>query len=167
VRETEKVDASWDDRVAAFWASADDSDPGLLSTMRRLVEERPADDPDALYEWASVHDFLGRESDAVPLYRAALRAGLSGDREPQAIIQLASSLRNVGEADAAVVLLKGQGENAATGAAAQAFLALALHDAGHSAEALRVALKALAPTLPLYGRVVARYADELTEDHTD
>jgi len=127
------------------------------------VEERPETDPDALYEWASVHDFLGREEDAVPLYRAALDCGLSGDREPQAIIQLASSLRNVGEPSAAVGLLQSHPENPITGSAAQAFLALALHDAGQSGEALRVALTALAPTLPLYSRAISSYAAELSD----
>ena len=49
-----------------------------------------------------------------------------------------------------------------------AFLALALHDAGRPTEALAVALRRLAPTLPEYGRAVAAYADELTErDGTD
>jgi tetratricopeptide (TPR) repeat protein len=158
------MDQSWDDRVALFWASADESKPDLaLAAMKRLVEERPDADPDALFEWASVHDFLGREADAIPLYRAALEAGLSGDREPQAVIQLASSLRNVGDASAAVVLLEGRTEDAVTGSAAQAFLALALYDAGRADEALRVSLKALALTLPLYRRAVSSYADELTE----
>lgn len=126
--QTDPMDSSWDDRVASFWASADDENPDLtLTAMRQLVEERPKTDPDALYEWASVHDFLGRGEDAVPLYRAALDGGLSGDREPQAIIQLASSLRNVGEPSAAVGLLQSHPENPITGSAAQAFLALALH----------------------------------------
>jgi tetratricopeptide (TPR) repeat protein len=153
---------SWDARIDAFWASADPTRPDeTLATMRGLVAERAADDPDALYEWASVHDFLGREAEAIPLYRAALHTGLAGDRRPQAIVQLASSLRNAGDADAAVRLLEAHAPHPVTGAAAQAFLALALHDAGRPAEALRVALTALAPTLPLYSRAVAAYAEDL------
>lgn len=160
-------DKSWDERIAIFWASADDSkaDTTLLA-MKRLVEERPANDPDALYEWASVHDFLGREAESIPLYRAALEAGLSGDREPQAVIQLASSLRNVGEAQAAVDLLDGRPQEAVTGSAGQAFLALALFDAGQPRAALQVALHALAPTLPLYRRAILSYADELTDNNS-
>lgn len=118
-------------------------------------------DPDATYEWASVHDFLGRESEAIPLYREALANRLSGDRHPQAIIQLASSLRNVGDAQAAVDLLQDFPQDTAAGAAGRAFLALALYDAGQPGAALRIALKALAPTLPLYGRAITSYADEL------
>ena len=159
--------ANWDERVDRFWQTASSERPELaLETMRALVAERDADDPAALYEWASVHDFLGREAEAIPLYRAALDHGLSGPRRPQAIIQLASSLRNVGKAGAAVDLLSGQSADEITGDAAQAFLALALHDAGDSTAALRTALLALAPTLPLYSRAVAEYANSLrTKDH--
>jgi tetratricopeptide (TPR) repeat protein len=150
---------SWDDRVDAFWASTDAREPqSALAGMRRLVDERPETDPAALYEWASVHDFLGLEADAIPLYRAALDAGLAGDREPQAIIQLASSLRNVGDPEAAVQLLEGRTDDPMLGPAVQAFLALALYDAGRPRDALQVALGALAPTLPRYRGAVAGYA---------
>lgn len=156
---------TWDARIDRFWESADEDQPDLtIETMRRLVDERPSDDPDGTYEWASVHDFLGREVEAVPLYRKALADGLSGDRRPQAVIQLASSLRNVGEAREAVELLQDAAPDSVTGDAARAFLALALYDDGRPGEALRVALKALAPTLPLYRRSVSSYADELTEE---
>lgn len=74
--------------------------------MRALVDERPDGDPDTLYERASVHDYLAKEHDAVPLYCAALRGGLTGPRQPQCIVQLASSLRNTGEPEAAIELLE-------------------------------------------------------------
>ncbi len=165
----EPTGETWDDRVDQFWASADKDKPDLaMAAMGRLVEERPVADPDAAYEWASVHDFLGRESDAIPLYRAAIANGLDGDRYPQAVIQLASSLRNGGDPGSAIDLLRRQTPNAVTGSAAQAFLALALHDAGQDGDALRVALNALAPTLPLYGPAIVSYANGLvdgTEEH--
>ena len=160
--------ATWDERVASFWSTADDTQPEpTLRAMRVLVAERPADDPDALYEWASAHDFLGLEHDAVPLYRAALDRGLAGPRRPQAIIQLASSLRNIGEPDAAIELLRDLPSDAVTGDAAQAFLALALRDTGRHDEALRTALLALARTLPRYARSVEAYATALTEQHPE
>jgi tetratricopeptide (TPR) repeat protein len=154
--------SSWDDRVDAFWALADRNRPeAALSEMAALISERPGDDPEALYEWASVHDFLEQETEAVPLYQRALELGLTGSRRPQAVIQLASSLRNIGEPEAAVRLLEGAESDSSIEPAARAFLALALHDCGQHAQALQVALQALAPTLPAYGRVVAAYADEL------
>lgn len=155
---------TWDERIAAFWDRADDAYPQeVLDDMRILVEERDTDDPDALFEWASAHDFLGREREAIPLYRKALDLGLSGDRLPQAIIQLASSLRNIGVPAAAVELLQNAPTSAITGDARQAFLTLALHDCGDHDAALRVALESLAPTLPMYGRVVSRCAAGLTD----
>lgn len=156
------MSASWSERVEQFWELVDDNKPDLaFAEMGSLVQERPGNDPDATYEWASVHDFLGCEVEAIPLYRKALANGLSGDRRPQAVIQLASSLRNVGEAREAVGLLKDLADDTVAGAATQAFLALALHDTGQSEAALRIALKALAPTLPLYSRAVSSYADDL------
>lgn len=128
--------ASWDVRIDSFWASADDTQPeAMLRGMEALVAERADDDRDALYEWASIHDFLGREDAAVPLYRAALSHGLQGPRRPQAIVQLASSRRNVGEPAAAVELLERHPSDPVTGDAAQAFLALALRDCGRHDEA--------------------------------
>ncbi|OUE20746.1 Tetratrico peptide repeat protein [Clavibacter michiganensis] len=153
----------WDARVAAFWAGADDERAHeTVALMRALVAERPADDPRALYELACAHDFVGREEEAVPLYRAAIAGGLDPEHEPLAVIQLASSLRNVGDAAQAVALLEALPDDAHA-AARDAFLALALHDAGRPTEALAVALRRLAPALPEYGRAVAAYADELAD----
>lgn len=153
----------WDARVAAFWATADDERADeTVAAMRALAAERPADDPRALFELACAHDFVGREAEAVPLYRTALDGGLDPEHRPLAVIQLASSLRNVGEAEQAVALLEAMPDDAHA-PARDAFLALALHDAGRPTEALAVALRRLAATLPEYGRAVAAYADELTE----
>jgi tetratricopeptide (TPR) repeat protein len=159
---------TWHDRVEEFWSSADKNKPDLvMAAMRQLVEERSEADPDAIYEWASVHDFLGQQAEAIPLYRAAIANGLDGDRSPQAIIQLASSLRNEGEAESAIDLLQGRATDTVTGSSSQAFLALALFDSGRYRDALRVALDALAPTLPLYGPAVSRYANALVEPPED
>jgi tetratricopeptide (TPR) repeat protein len=156
---------NWDARIKDFWANADDTDEeATLATMKALVGERPAGDPAAIYEWASVHDFLGRESEAVPLYQRALEGGLDDSRRSQAYVQLASSLRNTGRPEEAVLLLERLEGDALVGDAPKAFLALALFDAGRPGDALRVALDALARTLPLYGRAVRRYAEELPSD---
>ena len=155
---------TWNERVKQFWVTFGDTEPeAALTAMRALVDERPPDDPEALYEWGSIHDSLGMGSEAIPLYRAALDGGLAGVRRPQAIIQLASSLRNMGEPEAAVELLRDLPADDVTGDSAQAFLALALRDAGYQDEALKTALKALASTLPRYRRSVERYANALTD----
>lgn len=162
----------WEERVAAFWETADDGDPAaLLRNLRALIDERGADTPEGLFELASGHDFLGEEGRAVPLYRSALDGGLAGKRRGYATVQLASSLRNIGEPEEAVRLLAAEFADPGVGAgtdpeddvtpAAQAFLALALHDAGRPTEALRVALLALAPHLSGYAHAVEYYATVL------
>ncbi|GAA1822474.1 tetratricopeptide repeat protein [Agromyces salentinus] len=157
------MDNSWDERVAMFWSTANEEDEAAtIAEVEALAAERDPGDPAALFERASAQDFVGRESEAIPLYRAALAAGLGGSRKTQAQIQLASSLRNIGDTRAAEAILQHAEPDGAVGAAAQAFLALSLRDLGRHDEALRVALEALAPTLPMYGHAVAFYAAALT-----
>ncbi|MFS0867421.1 tetratricopeptide repeat protein [Microbacterium sp. 179-B 1A2 NHS] len=154
--------ADWDARVAAVWDLAEADRPDeLRAAMAALLAERAENDPAGLFERASVEDFLGEEAAAIPLYRAALEAGLDGERRSQAVIQLASSLRNVGDASAAIALLQRFPGDDPLAPAARAFLALALHDDDKPTRALRTALTELAPHLPAYGRAVAAYAAEL------
>lgn len=156
----------WEDRVAAAWASFDSrDDQANLALFDRLAAELAASDPTGLYERASARDALGLEAEAVPLYRRALDGGLPERRRRRAVIQLASSLRNVGQAAEAAVLL-----TAELGAAAdelddavRAFLALALADSGREREAVAVALTALAHRLPEYQRAVGEYARLLVQ----
>lgn len=54
---------------------------------------------------AGAYDSAGREEEAVAPYRIALAAGLSESEDLRARIQLASTLRNVGEHDEAVQIL--------------------------------------------------------------
>lgn len=159
---------SWGERVNEFWSQADGADRlALLAAMDSLVRELPPGDAAALYEWASVLDFLGREAEAIPVYRQTLEAGLDAERQPQALIQLASSLRNVGDPGAAIEILEQMQENPVTGDAHRAFLALALFDAERRDDAIRVALEALAKTLPVYADPVAAYARDLHSESTD
>ncbi|HZZ90203.1 MAG TPA: tetratricopeptide repeat protein, partial [Caulobacteraceae bacterium] len=112
---------------------------------------------------AGAFDSLGQEQQAEPLYRAALKGGLDPYRRRQAVIQHASTLRNLGRAAEAVALLhheRGEPPDDLSDAVA-AFLALALFDAGEPREALAVALNALAPHLPRYQVSLASYARAL------
>ena len=153
---------SWQSRVAAVWARAGStSDERLLAEIDALVDERGADDAAALFESASVRDYLDRESEAEPLYRAAIAAGLDDEREPQAVIQLASTLRNLGRPGEAVDLLGAllaEHEADRWTAPAAAFLALSLASAGRDRDAASVALVALSDSLPAYSGAVRRYA---------
>lgn len=131
--------------------------------MEALTAERPADDPVALYEQGSALDSTDHPGLAVDKYRRALQRGLSGQRRRQATIQLASSLRNLGQATESVTLLTAELATVSDDLddAVRAFLALALTSAGREREAVSVALTALAPHLTRCNRSLGAYAREL------
>jgi tetratricopeptide (TPR) repeat protein len=117
---------------------------------------------------AGARDAAGREADAEQLYRRALELGLDRERAVRARIQLASTLRNLGRADEALALLqvaRADAPKRLTGCIA-AFEALALLSLGRVQESTALLLRALAPHLPLYGRSVRAYADEIAPEHT-
>ncbi|MEY9850416.1 tetratricopeptide (TPR) repeat protein [Leifsonia sp. EB41] len=158
----------WRQRVDAVWATADErGEEGTVASIDALVVERPEGDPVALFEAAGARDFAGREAEAEPLYRAALANGLTEPERGQAIVQLASTLRNLGRPGEALALLRdlleAEPEHPLAGAA-HAFAALALFDDGLPADALRESLRALVPHLPQYGRAVEAYAAALDDD---
>jgi tetratricopeptide (TPR) repeat protein len=156
----------WERRVADAWASFDQrSEPEFVALIESLAAELPPDSALGDFERACAFDSTGRSDLAVPLYRQALDRGLPGERQRRAVIQLASSLRNLGQADESVALLRAE---LAAGAdhlddAVRAFLALALVDAGHGREAVSVALTALVPHLPRYRISLTEYARLLVD----
>jgi len=156
-------EADWERRVEALWTAIDDHDEAdFRAAMERLVAERPPGDPVGLFELASAFDSTGRPEAAAERYRAALDRGLTGYRRRRAVIQLASSLRNLGEVDESLALLKAERDTGfgELGDELAAFLALALTSAGREREAVAVALTALAPHLTRYTRSVAAYAED-------
>jgi len=155
----------WAARVAAVWADAGSlPEAAVEAAIESLVAERSSDDPVAIFELAGVRDYVGREAEAEPLYRRALELGLGEPQRGRAVIQLASTVRNLDRPEEALTLLRdefaGHSEHPLADAAT-AFAALALADTGAEREALVVALRALAPHLPAYGRAVTAYADDL------
>lgn len=157
------ADSAWQQNIDRFYEQDfDDDDPrGSIEKMHNLLSERPEGDAEALFELAGVHDALGLEDEAIPLYRRAIAAGLEGTSALRASIQLASTLRNVGESSEAVSILESMPDAGIDEGARQAFLALALHDEGRHGDALRTALLALIPTLDGYKRSLTDYAAEL------
>ena len=152
----------WERRVADAWERFDDLEP---AAFRALIEELAAAGPpaEALYERASAFDSLGQEEDAVALYEQALALGLGPDRRRQAVVQLASSLRNVGRHEDSLSLLEGELRQPSDDLddAVRAFLALTLTSLGREREATATALEALAGHLPQYARSVRAYASDL------
>lgn len=140
------------------------SEQEFLARMDQLLSELPPNSPIALFERASALDSTGHSDQAVPLYRQAIELGLDGQRRRRAVIQMASSLRNIGEAEQSVALLRaerGAGSDELDDAVS-AFLALALADIGREREALGLALTALSGHMTRYRRSLANYAQELS-----
>jgi tetratricopeptide (TPR) repeat protein len=113
-----------------------------------------------LYELGGEHDSGGREEQAIPLYEQALAAGLGGELRARCLLQLGSSLRNVGRVDDAVALLEEARREFPEFRPLRAFLALALHSAGRDRDALRELLETIADEGE-YERSLRGYAAEL------
>jgi len=165
-RRMQKIDPEWERRLAALWDSLDSSSgDAFVVQVEQLVAELPAHDPVGLFERACSLDSTGHSDLAVPLYRQALHRGLHGERRRRAVIQLASSLRNIGSAAESVSLLteeqKRQSDHLDDGVSA--FLALALVETGREREAVAIALTALSRHMTRYRRSVANYASHLVD----
>ena len=161
------MNGDWASRVSAVWSSAPElAELDLVAAIDELVAERAPDDAAAVFEAASARDYAGLEIEAEPLYRRAIDLGLDDATLPRAVIQLASTLRNLGKPGEAVRLLENQlhehPDDEWTGPSA-AFLALALASRGDERDAASVALAALAGYLPMYGNSVRSYAIELAQ----
>ena len=158
------TDPAWEERLAAAWDELDSlAGAEFRDRIEAVAAELPPGSAVAMFERAAALDSTGHPDAAVPLYRAALAAGLPGIRRRRAVIQMASSLRNLGATDEALRLLTGERDEGADELddAVRAFQALALADAGREREAVSVALTALAPHLPRYGRSLTAYAAAL------
>jgi Tetratrico peptide repeat len=162
-----RPDDAWEQRVAELWKAIDAFEPEEFRTrLDSLVAELPAGSAIGLFERGAAQDSTGHPDLAVPLYRDALRAGLAGTRRRRAVIQMASSLRNLGDASRAADLLRVELDEASDelDGAVRAFLALALVDLGREREAVALSLTALSHYLPRYNRSLARYALALMPD---
>jgi hypothetical protein len=157
----------WEQRVAALWTTLDEHAPeDFRAKVDALAGDLPAGDARGLFERACANDSTGRPDVAAPLYRQALATGLSGIRRRRAVIQMASSLRNLGQAEESVRLLRAEREAGSDELddAVVATLALALADTGRAREAAGLAIGALARHLPRYNRSMANYARALVEE---
>ncbi|MCU1679594.1 MAG: hypothetical protein JWQ81_333 [Amycolatopsis sp.] len=160
------IETDWEERVARVWTTIDDLDEtDFRDRIEQLAAELPEGSGIAAFERACSFDSTGHSDVAVPLHRQALEAGVTGLRRRRSVIQMSSSLRNVGRAQESVELLTA--ELAATSDdlddAVRATLALALTDVGREREAVSIAVGALAKHLPRYQRSMANYARLLVE----
>ena len=161
-----QIGDDWERREAELWASIDDYEAEVFrAQVDALAAELPPDSAVAPFERACAFDSTGHPDKAVPLYREALELGLEGERRRRATIQMASSLRNLGHADACVELMRAERARTsdALDDAVAAVLALGLADLGREREGLSIVLAALAPHLPRYQRSMGNYARMLLD----
>jgi catechol 2,3-dioxygenase-like lactoylglutathione lyase family enzyme len=159
--------SEWDARMESLWAAmAQYNEAEFLQTHELLVGELSDHSAVASFERGGAQDSTGHPEQAIVFYRQALAQGLDPSRRRQATIQLASSLRNLGQTQEAAQLLRCELELPADALtpAVQAFLALVLTDMGQEREAVALSLEALSGYLPRYNRSLARYAQRLKKN---
>ena len=136
--------------------------------MRKAFQdsfETYKENPVYLFEYANALDFLGKESEAIPLYQNALAKGISGKLMRQAKIQLGSSLSVIGENEKAISILeevmKDTGDPAAL-----VFLCIALFRSGEAIKSLRKSLEFILSEnrglLPDYKMTLEHYLSEIS-----
>ncbi len=132
-----------------------------------LLQSNP-EDPEVNYQCAWVHDRMGRELEAIPLYERAIERGLSGRDLEGATLSLGSSLRAVGDHARAAEVLRAGVARSPQNRAMQVFLAMALHDLGEHGQAMEILLRNLAetssdPEIAAYKEALSYYANRLNE----
>ena len=99
-------DEDWEQRASGAWASLDQrSEVEFLVRIENLASELPADSGVGSFLRAASLDSTGHPDLAVPMYRHSLDLRLTSTRPRRAVIQLATSLRNLGQPAESVALL--------------------------------------------------------------
>jgi hypothetical protein len=165
----------WEARMAELWQRIDSIPSAeFVRSIDALAGERPSGDAMALFERACARDSTGIEDEAEKLYRAALATGKLDDyRRTRATLQLASTLRILGQLEESERLITAELDRRATAPGdyplqdeARATLALTYLAQGKSKEAACLALRALAPHLTRYNRSVAGNAAQFARATT-
>jgi tetratricopeptide (TPR) repeat protein len=102
------------------------------------------EDAELQYQAACVHDFLGREAQAVPFYLAAMSGELSVEHLRSAYLGLGSTYRALGQYPQAERTLREGLARFPDAPEIKAFLAMALHNLGQSKQAVELLLTVLA-----------------------
>jgi tetratricopeptide (TPR) repeat protein len=137
------------------------------AVLLKLLQRNP-EDPAVSYQCGWVHDRMGREREAIPLYERAIEGGLSGGDLEGAILSLGSSYRAVGNPAKAAEVLKEGVARFPNNRAMQVFLTMALHDLDEHDQAMEILLRNLAetssdPGISSYKEALSFYASRLNE----
>jgi tetratricopeptide (TPR) repeat protein len=116
-----------------------------LQLAVQLAAAAPAD-PLLQYEAACVHDYLGREAEAVPYYREAITCGLEGAALTSAYLGLGSSCRALGRYRESVDTFEQGLARFPDAVELKVFRAMALYNTGRAKEAVASLLAVVAQT---------------------
>jgi tetratricopeptide (TPR) repeat protein len=157
----------WEKELKMIWDQLGNiPDDDFIDKIKVHTDQISAQ-PNAIadFERACAYDSTGFEKNAEPLYRSALQLGLTGLRRRRARIQLASTLRNNGNFNESIEILREEKENYSDELddAVNAFLALSLSAINNDKEALSLVLSSLSAHLPRYNRSVYNYSKELIQ----
>ncbi|MDC3418427.1 tetratricopeptide repeat protein [Aquibacillus salsiterrae] len=135
------MEPKWEDVVLNGWENKDD-EAKLIEYFLKIVEKYP-NSARAKFELANAYDFTGQENKAISLYEDAIRIGLDSEYQAYALLQLGSSLRNVGRLDEAIRILSDAELRYPEFPSISMFLGMTLHDKNRTAEALSKTLNAM------------------------
>ena len=118
------------------------------------------------YEVASLHDMLGREAQAIPLYRKAIELGLGEASLRGALLGLGSSYRTTGRHAEALATFDEALARFPDAAEFKVFRAMVCYNLGRSKEGMESLLAVLTatttdPAIAPYRRAIALYAEDL------
>ncbi len=148
--------------IEEAWKHRDNSEV-MLAKFQEVFEEY-RENAVYLFQYANALDFVGKESEAIPLYQTAIGLGLPEIMKTKAEIQLGSSLSVTGENESGINILRRvyteTGEPSAL-----AFLCIALFRSGELGKSIKEALGYIISgsqgLLPEYKRALAQYLDEI------
>jgi cyanophycin synthetase len=152
--------------VAQLWANPD---PQARIAAAQALTDAASGDPRLIFELASAHDSAGEEHEAIGLYDRALGAGLREPHRHRALLQQASSYRNIGDLGTARRILDELWSQRPGNAAVAAFRALTMLDQGEHKGAVADLIDALLSRSgdsddEAYRSALHRYADELRSE---
>lgn len=137
----------------------------VLGLLRKLDARFP-NVAEINYQLAWTCDVLGKEAEALPFYEKAVALGLPENELSGALLGLGSTLRCLGHHDRAVEVLRSGQAQFPDNPEFDVFLAMALHDLGQHAEAMKLLLTTIAdtsddPGLTTYQRAIRFHAGKL------
>jgi thioredoxin-like negative regulator of GroEL len=158
--------APWKAELDAIVGARHGGQVGTVLKRLQDLDQRHPQVAEIHHQIAWTLDIQGRAPEAIPHYEQALALGLPPNEHSGALIGLGSSLRLAGQAARSVEVLEQGRTLFPDNREFAAFLALALHDAGRGADAVKVLLEALLDGtedvgLTAYQRALRHHASRL------